>query len=200
MSPLPVIADVYRIALNWTTSIPGGGRNATNVLHVRSTGDVDHVGTTMATLLEAAAVADNPFALLDGDYVLISLNVIPLDGTSVGVDYPVESTNGGGTGDSIPNMANCVAFHTARRGPRGRGRIFIGPIAESEQEDGLMNSTATAIAVAENWVTLHAAMRAADPSIDPVVASYAHADANSITSVRCNFKLASQRRRLDRIR
>jgi len=97
----------------------------------------------------------------------------------------------------IGNMAGVMSFRTTQRGSRGRGRIYMGPIGEGNNENNFLSTTVQAGMVTQ-WSNFHTAMRAHTPVIDPVVASYVHADAHSITSIRADAKIGTQRRRLQR--
>jgi hypothetical protein len=52
----------------------------------------------------------------------------------------------------------------------------------------------------DSWAGWHAALLANSPQIVPVVASYKHADAHPIVGLRIDSTIATQRRRLLRVR
>lgn len=194
MAPLPTIADVFRCAFTW---INGAGNQTTNVLHFRCTGTVDDVAQALFDVFDDAGF-QNPWGALDSDYEITSVNITPLDGVTASSDHALPGTNGGGTGDQIPNMAMVISEKTGQRGARGRGRVFVGPVSEGQSNGGFFDS-GFAAAVLSNWDDFHDALVASTPSVVPVVASYVHEDAHDITSYRVDIKAGTQRRRLQRL-
>jgi hypothetical protein len=194
MPALPVISNVFRCAFEFS----GGIVNPVTVLHFKCTDSSDV--TAIAARLGAARVASghNPWLAMHEDYLTNSVLITPLDGSTAGTAQALGSDVGGAqSGDQILNDACLVSFHTARRGSRGRGRAYIGPIVEGIQAGGLLTGTVEADTLTA-WAAWHAALESGTPSITPVIASYVHADEHTITSLRVNTKVASQRRRLDR--
>ena len=194
MGALPVIANVFRCAFEFT----GGIVNPVTVLHFKctDTSDVAEIATAIGAAHIAAA--SNPWIAMHSDYTTSGVLITPLDGHTAGTSQPLGTTLGGAqSGDQILNDAVVLSEHTAQRGSRGRGRVFIGPITEGVQNGGLITGTLQTDTL-NHWASWHAELRAGSPSIDPVVASYTHADSHTIVGLRVNTKVGSQRRRLDR--
>jgi len=106
---------------------------------------------------------------------------------------------GGGTGETIVQGCALVSLHTAQRGSRGRGRVYLGPITEGKQADGTLVA-ASQIQTLDAWAAWQENMLSATPSIELGVASYTHADFHPVTSIRVDSIIATQRRRLDQLR
>jgi len=193
MPTLPVIDDVYRITLNWSGD---AGVTPRNVIHVLapSSNEPDVGGAVVA------ALQPHQFEGMSQNQVLDTVTVLALDGASAGVDVDGGGYNSeGGAGDPIPALAAVVSFRTHARGPRGRGRIFIGPLVESISTAGEIPG-ANATEIAQAWVDFQTALQAGDPSCQHVVASYVHAEANPITSYRCDAVAGTQIRRQHQLR
>jgi hypothetical protein len=88
-----------------------------------------------------------------------------------------------------------ASFHTGFRGSRGRGRNYVGPLGETDTDNGKI-SGALATAVLAHWNAWFAAL--VTEGATPVVASYVHADAHTIDAVQIKTHCGSQRRRLRR--
>jgi hypothetical protein len=197
MPPLPTIANVYRCAVPWFGLSPA----PVNVMHFRTT-DTSDVAEIVSAIGDAydAITSGGPWHCLDNNFSATELAITPLDGVTAQSNQPLGTTMiGSASGELIPSMAGVVSFATTQRGPRGRGRVYVGPITESQQDGGFLETTALT-EMLTGWGQWHAAMRAGSPSIDPVVASYVHADAHSIVSIRVDFVVGTQRRRLDALR
>lgn len=172
------------------------GISPRNVLHMRApSATAIEVGSGIA-----ASLQPHQFEGLAGDHVLNSISVLPLDGTSAAETASGGAyTSGSGSGDRSPATSIVVSHHTLTRGPRGRGRTYIGPIVESVMQDGLVpigNQAEIVLA----WEDFQTALQALGNPIDFVVASYKHATADVVTSERCDAVLGTQRRRQDQLR
>lgn len=192
MAPLPTITNLFRVEFIWN----GTPITPVNVLHFESVASADVRAIALKLGSTYPGAGGKPFQILHGNYSCSSVLITPLDGHTAGTVQPLGVTiNGATSGDMILNDACCVSFQTAQRGPRGRGRTFIGPIAESSQGNGVISS-AEATAVLNGWTTWHSAMRATPTPLSPSIASYVHSDYNPIVGVRVNSKVSSQIRRL----
>src|SRR4029450_1148507 len=133
--PLPVIADVFRCTLHWVNTFSVSPPESLNIVHVRTTTlDVTEIGNTIATIIDdhaASALQD-----MSSVFELQNVAVTPLDGTSGATDVPQSGTFGSSGGTYICQGAAVVSLKTGGRGPRARGRIYLGPIAESQSENG----------------------------------------------------------------
>lgn len=195
MAPLPTIADVFRVSFEFTN---GSGQTSVNVLHFRNSGTASEVAAAINSVLDNSG-SYNPWTALSTAFECSTINIIPLDGVSAGQDFTISpAISGDAAGDAIPNCAMVVSFHTGTRGSRGRGRIFIGPIAEGNQGDGFFLDSYIS-GVSSQWESFISDLNAQSTPVDLVVASYKHADAHVVTSHRVDRKIGTQRRRLERL-
>lgn len=187
MAPLPVIAGVVRCTLNWESN---AHPSTHNVLHfLDPVGSATHVAQEIADGFTNDALLD-----LSSVYILNSVDILPLDGTTASQRGAVSGGPVGfSSGDTIQSACALIDLYTAQRGPRGRGRVFLGPIGESAQANGFVTSPA---AVSDGWNATIAAWAGSDAG-QLVVASYVHADAHEVVTASCRSVYGSQRRRLN---
>jgi len=192
--PLPIIEDVYRCALRYSSD--DGGEHAVNVFHVRS------IGSTASDVWDAI---NNSFdagwwdAIVSTTASVVGADVTPLDGITPTFtqDYPTPKSGSAGN-DYSPASAAIVTEYTAFRGKSNRGRMFIPFIAESVITDGFVNSTPRTTAGA--GVTAFVSQLDIEGA-PMVVASYLGAgSANSVTSTVLRRVLGTQRLRQSRLR
>jgi hypothetical protein len=192
--PLPVIADVYRCALNWSE---GGPDVAHNVIHLRALAtDVDGVFSALDE-----TVTHDMWRPAPSDFVISSVTITKLDGTGLGFVFPTDGTakwQGNGGTQWIPNEAAIVTLRTNIGGRRGRGRVYI-PCSEDNVANGRITS-ATTTALQSNWEAFVLALDEATVPAALVVASYTHHDDHLVNRVTAQPIAGSQRRRLDAIR
>jgi hypothetical protein len=195
--PLPVIANVFRVTADFNRI---GGVAPHNVFHVRCTaGDETDVADAIQ---DAFSDSDTDFMwkVLPSAYILGSVEVLPLDGSSATHVFSVSSMTGqGGSGDHSPATAAVLSLRTAQRGPRGRGRQFIGPCIESQMSDGVIASDQAAF-ITSAWSAFAGLLAEHSPVVELGVASYAHSDFNVVTSVQCSTIAGTMRRRQDQLR
>lgn len=193
MAPLPVIANCFRCTLEWNNV---NGVAPVNVFHVRSDSEsVPDIGDSVAAGLIAGEAM---FCPMPDEYVNPTLSILPLDGTSATyVHGPVTGLNGAGDEDFAPALAAIASFRTAQRGPRGRGRMYVGPVAETSQTKGrLVGDALTNFpAGVANFI---AQLVTEDTQL--VVASYVHAEYNLVLSGTGETILGTQRRRQTQLR
>jgi hypothetical protein len=147
-----------------------------------------------------ANAVNNMFAGMSQAYDCLLAQILKLDGTSATVPFTIPTGTFKGTASGSDQIAQCcsvVSHHTAQRGPRGRGRTYVGPLVESAQANGVLNSTVQG-QQATAWSNFVAGM--ASDSAPMVVASYVHADANEVTSLHVDTICGTQRRRIDQLR
>lgn len=188
MPPLPVIAGVSRVTLNYAAI---GGVSPRNVLHFsQASGGV----TELRDALDASWQDDQAVVMLS-DFEPTSYDILPLDGTTPAASFPFPSgvTFCDGSGDVVPEAAAVMSFRTSQRGPRGRGRCFVGPCSEGNINNGQVTGSAL-ISMPDAWNAFQSALNDLDVSL--VVASYVHEDANVVTSLTLDHALGTQRRRL----
>jgi hypothetical protein len=195
--PLPVIADTYRVSIDWETH---ASVRPVNVFHVRASGaTVSDVADSIDASFNPA-VNGNPFEAMHSGQQAFSFTVLPLDGASPGFIHSWTNTPaGGGSGEIIPQGAVVVSFHTGQRGPRGRGRMFVGPCRESVVADGVVDNTVQSD-TAISFNAWFADMLTQTPVITPVIASYRHRDKHDIDSLRVDRIMGTQRRRSNQLR
>lgn len=189
---LPTIPDVYRVAMNFNTA---DGISPVNVFHIGSpTGDVTEVGEAIDTCLQA-----NMWCPVPERYEPNTFTVTPLDGGSAGVVFTRTGTEVlcgyGSTTDAIIDNAYVLSFRSSIGGPRGRNRIFIGPVAETATENGMTDSDVNA-QILGAWNAFQDALLANDPQCFQLEVSYVHADAHPIIARSISPNLGTQRRRL----
>lgn len=192
---LPVIPHVYRVAMN---HFDGVGASTTNVLHFQNNDDPTPL--ELATILNAH-VTSNMWALLSNTFGGFSLDIIPLDGTSATVHTTPASAawQGGASGTRIPEACFGLTLTTDLRGRRNRGRIFIGPVTETQFADGQL-STSPVNDSTSAWTTFANDLVADASSTALVVASYRGAVAHQVTNIQGHYSARTQRRRLLRSR
>jgi len=195
MPPLPVIADTYRVTLDWSGASSVGAKN---VFHVYAPGgDVAGVGGAIDGAFDDGNAAGNLWQCVTSTAFFSSYEVLPLDGsTGTQIFAPTNAQQGQVSGDYIPQSAGVISFKTAIRGPRGRGRMYLGPVGESVQDNGQMHST-TAASLLAAWAAFIASLDTA--SCPLTIASYVHRDQHVVTSHRVDQYMGTQRRRQDRI-
>lgn len=186
--PLPTISGIMRVSLNWQTA---HGIAPVNVLHF---GAVSGDETDLRDAFEAAW-DDGMIGDVQQDWTITTITVTKLDGSSAGVILPTAAHGSLSGGDFINQACAVVSLYTGQRGSRGRGRVYLGPIAESVLVGGRLNSRAT---ISGSWEAFRVAMAAADFPL--VVASYVHADAHPVSHINCSVVAGTQRRRNDQIR
>jgi hypothetical protein len=138
---------------------------------------------------------------VSSEFTLNTFDILKLDGTSAGTNFPAGDLEPDGhSGEFSPNVALIVGFHTAVRGPSGRGRMFQGPVAENDQANGLYTGTATRTDIIAGWVAFQTAMIAEASSLAHVVASYKDESFAPVSNYQVPEVLATQRRRQDQLR
>jgi hypothetical protein len=197
MPALPVIPNVFRVALNWTGA---GGQIAVNVIHVldntaaATTDDIEDAldtaagGSLWAPVVPSASVTD--------------IAVTPLDGVHATDHFapgtPSHWVGQNGT-DFVPQVAVILKLSTGLRGRSHRGRVFLPFIEEGGIQNGLLDST-TAANMTTSWSSFKTSLPTGTPSLEWVVASYKLGTAPVVTNVVCETVLATQRRRQGRLR
>jgi hypothetical protein len=127
----------YTVNIGWT----GSGGPGANVWHLSVPGAVegpDHPG--VASAVDAihtfyAAIAGNMKASLSGPAEAVANVEQPGGGTFVTV--PSWSELGAGSADPLPQLlALTCTWRTANATKRGRGRTFLGPFSETDNDTG----------------------------------------------------------------
>jgi len=193
MPPLPVINGVQRVAAIWTTA---AGQYSTNVMHFQKVG-----GTSLdlGNKLNARWVQDMN-DMISNVYTLSSFDITPLDGGSVTTTVATGGSAafiGGQTGNVVPASTGIIKLQTALRGRSYRGRLFLGPSAEGNIDNGQQGAGIIGT-VGPAWNTFRANMLA--DLWQMVVASYTLGTASPVTNIVAEQGVATMRRRQTRIR
>lgn len=195
MAPLPTITNVVRVDFPWNT---GAGVAPHNTIHlITGEDDLDQIGADLGAAFDAAT--NNPWAFLYSGYSLDNVLLTPLNGTSAGQVVELGTTiEGSGSGGLIPASAAVLSFRTTQRGPRGRGRIYLGPIGEASQADGIVASNTRTETIAA-WNEVKASLAASTSLADLAVASYVHSEAGVVTSISMRTQAGTLRRRQNQL-
>lgn len=193
MTALPIIANVFRVAFNWANDVDG--QISENVMHFRGPG---LVAVDLGPIIQAALQV-HQWAPLPTTWGLDTLSVTALDGGSATVTYSLTGghVEGESTGDWSPASAAVVSLTTDQRGRSYRGRIFLGPCAESAINDGRLVLPLPAEMVTA-WEAFNAAAIA--DGLSHGVASYKHATFNEVLTYAVQAGIGTQRRRQTRVR
>ena len=188
----PVINDIFRVVLRWTAIT---GIAPVNVMHISCpTGGV----TDVAAGVEAA-FQTSQFDEVSANFAIEALGVTPLDGVTAELIVPITPVSGGASGNILWEEAMLVSLHSTQRGPRGRGRLYIGPTTEAQVDAGKFGTSPIASQTGI-WDAFANALIANSPTMALGIASYVHADWHQATSVHCEVDVATQVRRLRRQR
>lgn len=192
MASLPVIANCYRVALNWVHS---SGQHAENVMHFRR---LASTAAAVAALVDANVTA-NMWNQLSSGAVVTSIDVTPLDGSSATVRLATSGAKwtGSDAGDFLVAPAALVSLRTGVRGRSYRGRVYRPFPGEVSVSNGVL-SAGGVTASQTAWTTFVAAMNTA--SCQLVVASYLHQTTADVTTAIVENVLATIRRRQTRLR
>jgi hypothetical protein len=191
MAPLPVIANVYRVAIN---SGATNGLTAATIMHFRSS-SLDESG--IFTALSASGTVAM-LSLQSGTLNGTATHITKLDGTSGTQVFGAPTWfSGGGSGEPLAQVCAVVSFRTALRGASHRGRAYLPFVGESEVNAGILNSP-DRVGAQTAWQNFIGAMNTADA--DLVVASYVHSTAEGVTTATINPVSGTQKRRNDRLR
>lgn len=195
MAPLPVIADVIRCDLKWP-NISGVAPHST--FHISTdVDDLEQIATELGNAYDA--IDDSPFQLLYSGYTVNQVFLTPLDGTTAGQAFPLgTSFAGDSTGGILPNVCGVMSFRTERRGPQGRGRMYLGPVGEGDISDGRIDS-GTLTATVQGWKDFNDELVASPVNAAMVVASYKHSAAYTVTSMSMRTAAGTMRRRQNQL-
>lgn len=193
MAPLPEIAGVFRVALEWTG---GGTTKAVNVMHFYAP---DKSPTEIFTAMDGV-VTPAMWGAVSSSANVDAVKITPLATNASTEEFaPVNTTVWAGSGgeEYIPAVANLIKLSTPFRGRSFRGRLYLPFVGESQQNGGLLNQTVVTD-VQGGWDDFKLSMLAF--GMELVVASYKLAEATNVTTLTCERPVATQRRRQDRLR
>lgn len=130
-----------------------------------------------------------------------SLDVLALDGVGatnvVGRPTGVPDLCNGGD-NIVPAVAAVLSLRTEVRGPKARGRSYIGPVCEPNITNGVI--VGDALNLPEIWSDFNGLLGEVDPAIGMCVASYTHEEAYPVRSFSLDPVAGTQRRRADQKR
>jgi hypothetical protein len=187
--PLPTIANCYRLTLHWVNGASGLPAESINVIHVLASGISEQDISDQFNTVLGSTTPDSVITL-PSDFTLNTIDVIKLDGSSATQTFNYGDVSGATGGDWISQGCMVVSLHTAQRGAQGRGRIYLGPCAESKQSNGSLTTGADPVGA---WEDVQSGLGAL--GIDLAVASYVHSAAHTVTSISIHPFLRTQRRR-----
>lgn len=203
-TPLPVIDQTYRVAIEWQTT---SGLTAVNVMHI-------HTDAANVAAIDVAAVVDAHttnamWATLGSAWSSPRFGITPLDGVSATSHFghvtPAHWTGGTG-GDVVPAVASVLKIQTGIRGRSFRGRLYLPSPAESQMAGGKITD-GTEVSATAAWTTFKNALIAdATTPCQMGVATYdrrhfgAGAQFTQAHDLLVEQTLATQRRRQSRLR
>jgi hypothetical protein len=131
---------------------------------------------------------------------LLGFQTIALDGSSAGSFSSVPDTGGEQASPPVHQAAAVIKMTTGFRGPRHRGRVFLGPLAQAACVGGFLDNTMhTALQTA--WTSFRSNLNSGVIPLDMGVASYKHGDWNPLNvDPIIESLLATQRRRQEQLR
>lgn len=191
--PLPVIDDVYRVALNWIDE--NSGFNATNVIHIANTGgDAEDVwdaldGNVTTNMWEQANVKAGVNQVV----------ITKLDGAASSVvkntGRPSKWEGPASDAGSLPQVCGLVKLNTGQRGRSFRGRVYLPFCSENQVDNGKIVSGGMT-----EWQDAWEAfiLGLVGDGCQLVVASYLLESALDVQTVLCERDTATQRRRMKR--
>lgn len=186
MGHLPVIANVYRVTLEWTV---GGSLHMANVLHVQQAGTTS---PDISTEIQSKLTPDM-FEAVSSSAHLTGVSVIQLDGSSSTYHQSLDgSFDGQGGTEFVPQEAAIISLFTGLRGPRHRGRVFLPAVAEDRQSSGIIASGARTT-MEGAWTDFIDGLAVDGTAL--VVASYAHSTASFVIGCTAKQRSGTQRRR-----
>lgn len=193
MGHLPIIDDCFRVSLIWSDV---AGAHPVNVMHFSSSaGDED----SLASALDASW-HNGQFGVVSTATSVVRYDILKLDGSAATKSYTPDPANSEGlegqaSGDPLLAYAVCVAFKTDFRGPRNRGRIFIGPLSENEVLAGTFVGVDNDV-IAAQWSAFNTSLVGTADAWLHGVASYKGHTFTGISQYRADLFPATQRRRL----
>lgn len=195
MPPLPTIGNCVRVTLNWSDV---QGVTPRNVLHlITASVDGEEIG---AALDEVFTEYPDAFQTISTSALLQSYSILPLDGSSATQEVQSVGTDivGGASGETIPAAAAVISFRTNQRGPRGRGRLYLGPMGEGALANGIVVESYRNSAVS-SWQAIAADLPASPIAASLGVASYVHAEVGGVSSISMRAPAGTVRRRQNQL-
>ena len=187
-----VIPNVYRCSIEATV----GGRAVVNVVGVEGSSSGQQVAAA-AAIKTAWEVAAGPLALRPNVYVMTQYVAMDLSSTSGGIATSTSSATGGaGAGTLSTRAASAlVKWNGSSRSRSTRGRLYYGPLQESEiNSDGATLGTTPLASI--NTAVTNFRNSLSSSGFPLVVISRKLAAAYPVTSHSIEGIIATQRRRI----
>lgn len=192
--PLPVIADVLQVTLNWRGV--NAQRDASTTFHLWDTAGGSGANAAYAVL--NTYVTAGMWNLV-GNAAVNAVRITPLDGVTAGSVFatgsPAKWAGSTPSADDILQGAMVVSFRSSRRGPRGRNRLFLPFISEAKQTNGTLDAGSVTAAAAA-WTTFLTNMQTA--TFPLTVASPTDLAHYPVSSIVFPAYMKTQRRRARR--
>lgn len=182
MPPLPVLTNCFRVANNYTC----GEASFANIWNFQAAGasDPNDVAANFIASYDQSSPSSMR-ALHSSAVTLGAVEVTPYDGSTPTIVVP-RSAGVHGTGTTPPvsaQTAGIITLQSVIRGPRGRGRVFIGGLpAGLLDSDGARWSTSWPTDVTSWFGNFLAAMAGASEGCNLVVVSLKHSDFHQVMS------------------
>ena|SRR5215831_14455834 len=199
MPPLPVLTNCWRIANNYTC----GEASFVNVWNVQDDGsspDGSQVGAAFIAAYDQASPSSMR-ALHSSAVTLGAVECTPYDG-STPTTVVNRSAGVHGTGTTPPvaaQVAGIITLQSVIRGPRGRGRIFMGGLpAGLLDADGARFSTSWPTDVASWEGNFEVALAAGSPGLNIVIVSLKHSDFHQLDHTVARRYIGTIKQRAER--
>jgi len=189
--PLPIIANVYRVAVRTRLEDVEDCINVTHWL------DANPPSTALAL---AELIRDEWTAFLTAyasqDLTGVDVTATPLDGSATAATVVMEATGNGGVTTVSHQCALVLSHQTAKRGRSFRGRTYLPgvPVSTLESTDHSKWTATKADGTAAQYDTLVAELLANEWNF--VVASYTNETAEIVTNTIGRRDVFTQRRRV----
>lgn len=187
-----VIANTYRVSIEMTA----GGRQISNVIGVTGTASGQQAAAA-AAVLAAWKVASGPLSQLSSLVAMTGVTALDLSSTTGGIAVVADTTAGGKAAAALSTRASSalINWNTATRSKSARGRMYFGPLAESDiNSDGATLVAGTVAALGTAMTNFRNSLSGA--SFPLCVISQKLASTTAVSSQGVQATIATQRRRL----
>lgn len=193
--PPLVIPGAFLVTLRGSAN----GKTVDNVIGVTNPGTPVATPASIGTIV-GDAWKDNsgPMGELTPAYSFLGVHVVDLNSTTGGVADVGYSVSGGKSPGDLATMASCalIKYNGGTRQRRGNGRMYIGPLLESQiNSDGRTLNSTTQTSWATKFAHFNAALGTGGLAWVVLSRKYSsHSD--PIQTIAVDGTIASQRRRL----
>lgn len=186
-----IIPDCFQVAINATC----GTQEVVNVLGVRNAGGTA-AGAAAAVKAAWEFSTTGPFSHVTTAYVVNNYRAVDISDPNGDIAV-LGSTKAGGATGQIATAAACalIQWNGSTRSRSSRGRLYLGPLTESEiNTDGRTIVAGVQTAITNTFVAFLGNLNSS--GYPPVVLSRKLSSSFSITSAVCESQIATQRRRI----